>query len=347
MQCDQMQGLLSEYLDHALDDERRGRMDAHLLTCAHCRRELEALQALVGRLNALPTLKAPAGFLNRIHARQSNRFDLGRVIKTLFVPIRIKLPLEFATATIMAVLIVFLVGIQQREMPLSHDMALAPAGVPAEKKDAVNVAIRAAAPETVSDEREEYAPAPAPMALESAGPPAPTVSRVPAAPTPAVRPNPAVEAIHVALLLKKAPMVRAEGHPEQASRRAAPSVSPSAPARQAAMKLAEQDRGHGDHAPMVPDHAGQAMGPPPARPVEERALAAIRKAVHGLGGKVLSVQYGPPPIRARLLTVEIPAAGYAAFGAGLKDMGDMAAPLPALDRKAGAVRLVISLAETQ
>lgn len=310
MQCDQIQGLLSEYLDHALNDERRGRVDEHLSTCAYCRGELNALQGLVKRLNTLPTIEAPAGLLNRIHARQSSRFDLARAFSLLFVPFRIKLPLELAAVTITAVLIVLLVGIQQKEMPLTDGMALAPAGAPAEKKDTVKSTTRAAVAETVLDAREEYVPAAVP--------------------------------IQIALLLKKAPRVQASNHPKQERRQAAPVVGRSTPA----MKLAEQARGGADYAPMASGHAGQVMDKSTARPVEEKALVAIRQSVHALGGKILAVEYGQPPIRVRSVTVEIPADEYVAFGAGLSDLGDLTAPLPALDRQADSARLIISFAET-
>ncbi len=53
---------LSAYIDEALSDSRRGRVEAHLRSCGDCARRLEELKQVVAELRALPPAKAPRSF---------------------------------------------------------------------------------------------------------------------------------------------------------------------------------------------------------------------------------------------------------------------------------------------
>ena len=61
---------LSGYLDGAIADSERGRIEAHLKDCAQCRAELEALRAVSGMVKGLPQKPLPAGFLQRLENRR-------------------------------------------------------------------------------------------------------------------------------------------------------------------------------------------------------------------------------------------------------------------------------------
>ena len=61
---------LSSYLDGAVSDSERGRIEAHLKDCPECRAELDALRAVSGLVHGLPQKPLPAGFLLRLQDRR-------------------------------------------------------------------------------------------------------------------------------------------------------------------------------------------------------------------------------------------------------------------------------------
>lgn len=60
---------LSQYLDGALPEKLRGRVDRHLEHCAACREELVELRGTVSLLRSLDALEPPGDFAERVIAR--------------------------------------------------------------------------------------------------------------------------------------------------------------------------------------------------------------------------------------------------------------------------------------
>ena len=60
---------LGEYLDGTLPLRRRRAMEAHLLACAACRRELEAMRRTLALVTSLPRRELSAGFDQALRAR--------------------------------------------------------------------------------------------------------------------------------------------------------------------------------------------------------------------------------------------------------------------------------------
>lgn len=113
MRCEEIERLLSEYVDGVLDDSAHTHMDKHLLTCSNCKGKLESLKAVVNQISALPPVYPPADFLDHIHDRIERDSRLQRIFKRLFVPFRIKIPLEFAAATALGILTFLIINTQQ------------------------------------------------------------------------------------------------------------------------------------------------------------------------------------------------------------------------------------------
>ena len=105
MECAKIKDVLSEYIDGTLDAQTEALIDEHLLTCPQCTEELASLKTLIRELGSVESFKAPDDFLEKIHERLKPRVSFRKIMHILFVPGRIKIPLEFATATAMAVLI--------------------------------------------------------------------------------------------------------------------------------------------------------------------------------------------------------------------------------------------------
>lgn len=117
MECALIQERLSEYIDGTLEADDRAAVENHISTCKTCKEDLASLTEMVEELRAMDPVEAPADFLEKIHERMESRFSLDRIIRKLFIPFRIKIPLELAAAATITVLVFFVFNIQQKEVP--------------------------------------------------------------------------------------------------------------------------------------------------------------------------------------------------------------------------------------
>ena len=117
MECTFIQELLSEYIDGTLNAKDRAAVENHISACKSCEEDLVSLTEMVEKLHAIDPVKAPADFLEKIHERMASRFSLNRIIRKLFIPFRIKIPLELAAAATITILVFFVFNIQQKEVP--------------------------------------------------------------------------------------------------------------------------------------------------------------------------------------------------------------------------------------
>ncbi|MBU1161851.1 MAG: zf-HC2 domain-containing protein, partial [Proteobacteria bacterium] len=115
MDCAGIQELLSEYIDGTLDAKAVQVVEKHFLACENCKETLVSLSAMVEELNALEPVKAPADFLEKIHQRMEQRSDLNRLFRKLFVPFKIKIPLQLAAAATASILVVMVLSLQKSE----------------------------------------------------------------------------------------------------------------------------------------------------------------------------------------------------------------------------------------
>jgi len=100
MTCTDARGQLSALLDDALSVVERSALEAHLATCADCRRELAALRGTVTLLGRLGPAHAPAGFVDQVVSEAYRPSRRRRLFDVLFRPLRIKLPLEAAAVVL-------------------------------------------------------------------------------------------------------------------------------------------------------------------------------------------------------------------------------------------------------
>jgi hypothetical protein len=129
MNCEEVRELLSEYVDGVLDTKTKALVDEHLSTCKDCQGELASLKALVDEVGSLESVEPPRDFLDQLHERMEQRSPLSKILRTLFVPIRLKIPLEFAGAAAMAILVFTLFYIQQNHYKVTQ----APVGLKQER----------------------------------------------------------------------------------------------------------------------------------------------------------------------------------------------------------------------
>jgi hypothetical protein len=138
MKCDRIRQHLSAYMDNALDASTRTQVDKHLSQCKACKADLDSLKSLVGELGALDTVKAPGDFLESVHKRMEPRFSIGSLVRRFFVPVRIKIPLEFAAVAATAVLVFVILNAQQPKIPVLSTPEGKPGQVQSEQKQPVS-----------------------------------------------------------------------------------------------------------------------------------------------------------------------------------------------------------------
>ena len=118
MDCSAIRELLSEFIDGILDVKAKEAVEKHISTCENCNQELASLSAVVEEVGSLDQVKAPADFLEKIHERMEPSFSIDRLIRKLFVPFHIKIPLELAAAATVTILVVLVLNIQQPEIQM-------------------------------------------------------------------------------------------------------------------------------------------------------------------------------------------------------------------------------------
>jgi len=123
MNCSRTKELFSEYIDGLLDKEQEALVKDHLLLCGDCRDEFESMKAIVREMGSLDTIKAPDDFLESLHGRIKSDSWFQKVKAILFIPARIRIPIELATLAT-AVVVGFFIFHIVPPMPLSNTTLL-------------------------------------------------------------------------------------------------------------------------------------------------------------------------------------------------------------------------------
>jgi len=73
MSCDEFRGFLQDYVTRELEPEKRRQVDAHLLECVECQRDLAVLTAVVSSLDHQPVEEPSVEFTSAVLARLPRR----------------------------------------------------------------------------------------------------------------------------------------------------------------------------------------------------------------------------------------------------------------------------------
>jgi len=142
MTCHDAREQFSALVDDALATEERAAVDAHLATCADCRRELQRFRDTVALMRAVAPVRAPAGFVDRVLEAARPAPWPRRLLRSLFLPWPVKLPMEAAAIVLVAVGVVLV----YRGAPEIQHSALVDSSAPAMRQAAENTAPQAPAP---------------------------------------------------------------------------------------------------------------------------------------------------------------------------------------------------------
>jgi hypothetical protein len=318
MECDEIKELLSEYVDDMLDPETKAVVDEHLSACGDCQQELVSLKALVSDLDSLESVEAPKDFLDQLHERMEKRSRFSEILRTLFVPIRVKIPLEFAGAVAVAILVFSILHIQKDQLKLPEapvsfergrvaenapmDLAESAVSLP-QGRGAEKGALGdspAKAPPSLKEERvaeKGEVDTFGKVAKDEAYRPQLAYQASTAEPPPAER-----EAIELALVIGR------ERRPEAVALGATMETAP-APKKKVRRSMTMR----------------QAV--PPAKPGRDEDIDAFLSELKGLighvGGEVVSVEYNKETNRAESIHAEIPAKQINTFYNKLKELGEL------------------------
>ena len=161
MTCAEARALFSALVDDQLTTAERAAADTHLAGCAECRRELERLSRTVSMVRALPAERAPVGFVDRVTGAARPVPWRRRLAHRLFVPRRVKVPMEVAAVLLVATSAVWIFQRTPALQQATRQEAPAPPGV-----------VRPAPPPVVTPP--PASPAPPATSSRDAAPPAPT-----------------------------------------------------------------------------------------------------------------------------------------------------------------------------
>jgi hypothetical protein len=293
MACSRIRALLSEYLDDTLAPQDRKAVAEHLRECAECRGELAALSAVVRELGELEPAEPPGDFLTQLHDRMDARFSLKKLARMVFMPLRVKLPLQLASAAVLGALAFLVVSTQW------------PGGPPTMHREAVQ--------DSAEFERKTEAP-PLPMSRSAASR---EKARV-AEPAPVA---PAVARIPIQLVLAISPGGEKKSlyHSPDQRRAAAKAAAPMDAGRM------EEARQLGGKGPGSGAAGGGETGAKMKKQAEPSPAASASRRIgilaRQVGGSVISTGGDRPGGGNRFVIVSIPAARYPEFMDGLKRIG--------------------------
>ncbi len=313
MQCSSAKELLSSYLDKQLDKQSSMQLEEHLAGCEACRREINVLTMLVSELKGLEPVKAPQDFLDQLHARLEPRPLLDTIFKKLFFPLRIKIPLELATAAAIAVLVIGLIDIQQKERHLQRTpQVFTSYTTPEKKKDSKQLSrkLKKAEPTSISKQPASYTK------------------------------EPEIQAIVLTMVVKPVKSVL----PEEAL---VFQQAPSKPSPEKAMGVADEENRSVSYfsapqrASEVPvEDALKSVAPGASLPKDNRQFEEkdllnlkqtryrVEKLVQALEGNVLSARDDQPAPDQQSMTANIPAGRYNEFVVQLGHIAPFQTPPP-------------------
>jgi len=126
MNCRKIREHLSEYIDESLEEKTKAFVEEHLSACKDCRQEVASLRTLINDLGSMEPVAPPKDFLDQFHKRMEQRSWFLRALRNLLSSLQVKLPMKFAGAAIMAILVFAIIQVQQDDYgtkmaPLSRE----------------------------------------------------------------------------------------------------------------------------------------------------------------------------------------------------------------------------------
>jgi putative zinc finger protein len=125
MTCHDARELFSARVDEALPPDEAAHLDAHLAGCPECRAEWARFERTVSLVQGLEPARAPVGFADRVLEAARPVPWHRRLLRRLFLPVAVKLPVE-ATAVVLVAGLAVMVFQHSPEMQKAARQEYAP-----------------------------------------------------------------------------------------------------------------------------------------------------------------------------------------------------------------------------
>jgi hypothetical protein len=104
MKCEEVQSQFSDYVEKTAEGPRAKGIENHLTGCPICSEEFSGLLQCRQLIASLPVLEPPLGFTTRVMANVAEAANKTSFWKRLFVPLKIKVPLEATAVMLLGIL---------------------------------------------------------------------------------------------------------------------------------------------------------------------------------------------------------------------------------------------------
>jgi hypothetical protein len=137
MECKDIQKRLSAYIDKSVSPQQKTAIDKHLKQCQRCRRDLADLKKTITYVRQLEEVEPPRWLAQQVMAQvRAEAEEKPGIIKRLFYPLHIKLPLEAIAVIFVAVGAIYIFKTVQPQMQLAKVPTETREAAPAPKKKA-------------------------------------------------------------------------------------------------------------------------------------------------------------------------------------------------------------------
>jgi hypothetical protein len=104
MKCEEVQSHFSDYIDKTAEGPRAKGIENHLTNCPVCSEEFAGLLQCRQLISGLPDIEPPVGFTTRVMAQVAEAANETSFWKRLFIPLKIKLPLQATAVMLIGIL---------------------------------------------------------------------------------------------------------------------------------------------------------------------------------------------------------------------------------------------------
>ncbi|MDY6932676.1 MAG: DUF2275 domain-containing protein [Spirochaetota bacterium] len=124
MNCNKVKHLIAAYVYNELEPEMIDIVKEHISTCNDCQDELTFFEKYKREMTSVMKLGAPDDFLKKVHIRIFKPSYFQQTIRRLFVPVKIKIPLEAAGVLVLVFFAIFLfkpIQPEKKELQFAQD----------------------------------------------------------------------------------------------------------------------------------------------------------------------------------------------------------------------------------
>ena len=349
MTCKKVSGLLADFIEGTLGAGDKTFVEQHLRTCQKCAAELASLQAYFRDMASVEEMSPPKDFLNQVHARLEKEKGVKNIVRSLFVPLHIKIPLEAAAMALVFFLLVWFVQDEISEkgmerIPLIAESPAPPISeAPREKSE----------PEEGGEKMERTFPEPEKrrkMGFEEMAE-SPETEKAAEFSVILSQDTPQYADSDISSLERKPVELSLQLYPESTSvtilgyyptvaisggkdSKTLPSASRDVEGMAEADKIEEEEQA-------VESRMHQKKGRGTSQPPD--IFERIHRITLELGGEVIHADDEDAPDEDPFITVELPAENYPSFLIELHALGDLQEPPPGIEDKGTSVLLRIRL----